>query len=482
MGKNSIKLKIVEDSVHTPFFSEDVRNGDPIFATIKINDMDNKKVRVWKVSPLGVELKYEFQRDLSPEDNIKITLHFGKQKSLPLESLFLTSKHENGNNISCFRFISSNKKKFSGNDRRLKKRWNCSSDFYPTGIASSPAKFNDFIYFKVQDISLTGMQLTCSMRNKLLAPGITLNAIINFPMISQLSLNLKIVTVTVINNENMGNLVRLGVEYNHKKKQNLVIISDYLAQFGNIDTIKNLKHEGFKPDKISQRVKFKVVKSKVDFNETLELRHLSYSHSSIVDKSIKIEEMTDEFDAKSRIINGLINEKVVCSARVTFTEANEQTEIEKYCSDKAKLPNSQQSIEMSRLCTHPEYRGGDLLMGMLHQVALICVKSNKRYAVLVAQEKMLPLFKKLGFKKTGAMYLNKKFPKRKAYVVSADLHKVSLSSGVNPIIWNLIWADMTDYLIEQDIIHYTTTERLRLKILKLFKPLALLIVKFKRYK
>ena len=68
-------------------------------------------------------------------------------------------------------------------ERRRQVRWMCSDEFHPTGVASNPAKANDFILFRVLDISPSGMRLLTSLRNSFIVRGMRLDVIVSFPMV-----------------------------------------------------------------------------------------------------------------------------------------------------------------------------------------------------------------------------------------------------------------------------------------------------------
>ena len=83
-------------------------------------------------------------------------------------------------------------------ERRRQVRWLCSDEFHPTGVASNPAKSNDFILFRVLDVSPSGLRLQTSLRNNFIVRGMRLDVIVSFPMVSQITVRLTVQNVSFI--------------------------------------------------------------------------------------------------------------------------------------------------------------------------------------------------------------------------------------------------------------------------------------------
>src|SRR4030095_5028013 len=134
----------------------------------------------------------------------------------------------------------------SFSERRREMRWHCSSQYYPTGVASNPAKYNDFVYSRVQDISRRGMRILTSMRNKFIARDMVLDGIVSFPLISQVTLRLRVGNVSITNEEGKDYL-SVGVELVDMNDAKFEIVAQYLAQFGDESGLKSLRAGGALP-------------------------------------------------------------------------------------------------------------------------------------------------------------------------------------------------------------------------------------------
>lgn len=471
-------LKKEHKSVHDNIEPLDVRENYPISAKIVINEI-SESVRVWKLSPVGIEIIYE-NNNLKDKSDYQILLGVENQRTT-MNAVFINKYTDKGNTISCFRFVEPENDIDYVGDRRIKSRWNCNEQFFPTGIAQSPAQYNDFIYFKIRDISLGGMQLTCSLRNKVIFKGLTLDAIINFPMVSQLHLKLKVNTVNLAT-VNGRDVLRLGVTYQDNDSKINEIIANYLAQFSSNATIKSLREEGFLPSSFSHVVDYRYVKTKSELKDTMELRYLTNKLAGQLIHGATVETMSDEFDARSRIVNGYVGDKVICSARIIYSEPNDIMELEKYCKKETGLPNRFEIAEIMKLCIHPDYTGSDLLLDFFRHMALVCIQSKRRYVVLSCKKELIKIYDLVGFKEIGVTYIHPKVNVECFHILIADTHKIGKCEGISPVYWNLVWGDFCNYLIENGLVNYTPAELLRIKIVKLFRPLAELCKSLSRKK
>ncbi len=453
---------------HFPFIPQEIRANDPIKAIMTIDSRDYN-LDVWKLSPFGIELVTDKSFKLITSKLYKIRVAIGGEYSV-LDGVLMYEYNHNDKIIVCIRFTNE-KKPYNNIERRAKSRWNCSSQYFPTGMANSPAKFNDFIYFKIRDISFGGMKIVCSLRNKFLLPGMNLNAMINFPMVSQMNVKLKIENLN-IGTEEGKEVISMGVTYDTSDPNLIEVISNYLLQFSNISTFQDLRDEGFVTKKLSSSIDFSYVKSKEDFQDCLKLRLMANQAAQKLKDDTKMEDMTDEYDSRSRIIIGKHAGNTVCTVRMAFHELDDRMEIEKHTILPDSFPRRDEVIEIMRLCTHPSYRGSDLLNSLFKHLAIVVVQSKRKYIVTSCVESLKPLYKRIGFKEAGITYENPLFKGFPDQVMIANVETLLLGKDINPLIWNLVWGDLYNYFENYDLVSYTPMEKIRIKVLKKLKPLA----------
>ena len=171
--KSFSETGIESNLVHSPFYPADVRQGDPITASLRVIPGEKSTtMAVWRLSPFGIELVADPNVSIPSGSEIDLTLTLGRQQSR-FTGLVVTSRHRSkGRELIGIRWYQTPDAHESGaEERRSTSRWLCGSEFLPTGVAPNPARFNDFIHFRVRDLSSTGMQLVTSLRNKFIVPG-----------------------------------------------------------------------------------------------------------------------------------------------------------------------------------------------------------------------------------------------------------------------------------------------------------------------
>ena len=171
--------------VHDKIFPADVRTSDAISAKVRIRSSQREfeSLRVWKISPLGIELVLPDFLELPKGSLVDLQLQVGPQNTY-FEGLVVGLVEKSGSlRIAGIRLSGTKQKKFGTTNRRKSTRWTCSSQFYPVAICANPVEFNDFIYLRLKDISESGMKAITSLRNKFLVPGMKLPLQISFPMV-----------------------------------------------------------------------------------------------------------------------------------------------------------------------------------------------------------------------------------------------------------------------------------------------------------
>jgi len=453
----------------------DVRPSDRILARVRENrsNEEYRTLRVWRLSPLGIELE-DANEDPSVEkgDSVELEITIDGQSSV-FSGLVVDVVRQN----DLIRLIGMRlaRKKIATNtseDRRKHTRWICSEDFYPSAICSSPGVVNDFTRFQVRDMSPEGMQLACSLRNKYLLVGRKLMLTVNFPMVGEFTAPVKIIRVglTAINGKDQ---LSIGVEILKLTEYMKRTMAQYLIQFSNVETLEELRAEGFIPDSVSKAVNFYYLKSDEDYNRVLELRLEAHKY----DRNIKDEieatptDMGDIEDSKSRIIVGAYGDRIVATGRVRFSEPNEPLEHEKYVTWPRDLPRREEIMEISRVCTDPEFRRGDLLAGLFQFACATCIQIEKPYVLIGAWAEMRGFYKKLGWKETGLSHQEPMW-KMDQHLMLGRAKDGMLGRGVNPIYWNLIWRVVSEHTIQNGLIEPSAIDAFRLRIYRLFGPFS----------
>jgi predicted GNAT family N-acyltransferase len=465
-------------NVHGPFTPHDVRPNETISALVTHPTTGEEiEVQVWRLSPIGLELVDPSGRlAKSKNASIDLKLQMGQQISR-LEGLIVDEQSPQGQKtFVCVRLTAPTATRADGTERRKSNRWLCSDQFYPTAVASNPAKYNDFIYFKIKDLSRTGMRLTTSLRNKFIIKGLTFDCLINFPMVTQTSLKIRIENVSVTM-EDGKEVLSVGASFDASDKKIFEAISQYVFQFGNLNSIEELRNEGMNVGKVTTAVEFGFARTKEEYDQVLELRRLAYAKAGKVSETTKAEDMADLYDARARIVIGKYKGEVVACARLTFSEFEDRMEQENYVDWPDHLPRRDEMVEVMRACTRPDFKGTDLLLALFRFMALSVVQSKRQWIVICATDELTPLYLKIGFQPTGLSYNHPKLNQIKHSVFIANVPAAMTGKGVSPLYWNVVWGDLAQYLEDYDLIDIDPAMNVRLSLYRLFKPFAMLVRK-----
>lgn len=470
--------------VHSVVRPADVRNTDRVLGRIRLRDDSGAgllPVRVWKLSPLGVELvQPENGRPFTKGDKVDLEITLGGQRTR-FEGLVVDLVQSAGpNDLLGIRLSKRNFEEVPRDDRRQATRWLCSDEFFPTCMAPTPGRFDDFVYFQIRDISNEGLQLVCSLRNKFLIAGMRLQMVAVFPMGAVTNLQLEITRVGITSIGGKDKLV-VGSKFVELSPFARQAIGQYLIQFSDVESLEELRAADLAPKSVSLGIDFYNLKSEEDYLEVLELRLLSHSMDGNLKHPVEAVAMGDIDDARARIVVGKYRGKVVATARVRYNELDEPLEHEAHVTWPRELPRRDQIIEVSRVATHPDYRKNDLLAALFRFSCQNCIQPERPWVVVSCLDHMVPFYKKIGFEATGLRHTEPIWKDdRILNVMIVNISEMVLGRNVNPLYWNMLWKDLANLLIDQQAVTPTGMDKVRLLVYRLLGPLTDILAYFKR--
>ena len=467
--------------IHEIINPADVRESDRVEARVRTKEgSDFFPVRVWKMSPLGIELVHpKSGPTFNKSDSIDLELIVGGQR-VSFEGLVVDLVQENDLiTLVGIRLKKPEDGQSSPGDRRTAPRWLCSPDYYPTATCPTPGHISDHMYFKIKDISADGMLMTCSLRNKLPVPGLTLSLTANFGVDGTFNTPVEITRVGFASEAGKDRLA-VGVQFRKTTARMKSIIGQYLIQFSNDGSLEDLRKQGFWPRSVTSAVNFFFLTKESEYAEVLALRKRAHESDSNLNQDVSVEDMGDMYDGPARIVIGSHLGRIVCTARVRFNTGDEPLEHEDYVDWPDNLPKRNEILEISRLALDPAYRHSDLLQGLFEYIAATCVH-DRTYVVISCLERMIPFFEKIGFKDTGLKYDGSLW-NQPGYVMMGDAKATMLGRNVKPIYWNLVWRRVSEYMVEAQTINPTGLDSIRLSIYRLLWPIASLLASYRRWR
>ena len=468
-------------TIHQSIEPADIREAERILARIRKRDGDGsyEAIRVWKLSPLGVELAAEAHA-FKKGDLIDLELVVSGQRTL-FEGLVVDLVHNN-ESITILGIRLSRKLTTSvpSSERRTAERWLCSDEFLPTCVAPTPGRFDDFMYFQVRDVSAEGLQLSCSLRNKFLIPGMRIALTTVFPMAQVIQLDVEVVRVGIASFGGRDRLV-VGTRFRSITDQAKTILGQYILQFSNVETLADLKKQGLAPKSVSAGIDFYNVRTEEDYRAALELRFIAHAADGNIREDMTPEDLADINDARSRIIVGKYKGRVVATTRILFNTIDEPMEHEAFVEWPKTLPRRDQIAESSRTAIHPDFRRNDLLGALFRFVYLTGAQGDRPWVVMSCLDHMVPFYRKLGFKTTGLRHTEPQWKDdRYLNIMIANIHELTVGRGVNPFYWNLMWRDVALYFSAQGVVDASGIDKVRLMVYKGLGPVSTLALQLMR--
>jgi predicted GNAT family N-acyltransferase len=459
--------------IHQAITPAEVRENERVLARIRARDRQDgfEQIRVWRLSPLGVELVVGHQsQSFAKGDAVDLELLVSGQRTL-FEGLVVDLVAcENKTQILGIRLSKKITSPVPGLNRRAAERWICSDEFLPTCVAPTPGRFDDYMYFQVRDVSADGLQLSCSLRNKFLIPGMRLGLTTVFPMAQIIQLDVDVVRVGISSFGGRDRLI-VGTKFRSLSEHAKTVLGQYILQFSNVDTVDDLRKQGLAPKSVSLGIDFYNLKTEADYASVLELRLMAHVADGNVEEGTLPEDLADIYDARARIIVGKYRGKTVATARIRFNELDEPLEHEAYIEWPKTLPRRDQIVEVARVATHPGFRKNDLLAALFRFAYLNVAFGDRPWVVISCLDHMVPFYEKIGFKRTNLQHTEPQWkPDRVLNIMIINIFDLMVGRGVNPFYWNIMWREVAQYFSAQGAISPTGIDRARLIVYRAFAP------------
>lgn len=318
--------------------------------------------------------------------------------------------------------------------------------------------------FKILSLSATSFVLQVEKTNQYLLPGMKLDLKFFLSASNFESTVLTSATISFVKS-GLNNSLIVGCNVDQLAENLSLNLSNYLLQFLDVSP-DEVRAAGFNVSKIADVFTFRYVETHADYIEVLKLRYEAYLDAGKVDRTKKPANMAATLDSKSRILMVKHQGKLIASVAISFPDSNElilDTEKALLGGYSKQIPEKVSMIEISRLCTHPEYRKGDLLHRVFEHVYKIFVTSGREYIITSCDDKLWPLYSKLGFKKTGLQYNH--------LALSGLLHHIIIGSTdicvklnkMNWIAWSYLFGGMYKELDSKNLV--TTSKFVKVRMI-----------------
>ena len=231
-----------------------------------------------------------------------------------------------------------------------------------------------------------------------------------------------------------------------------------LAQESDVtpDTLKRL---GFPIRFFRKRLVFRFVETMEEYGEVLNLRRNAYVEAAKRPEETIPEEMSLDWDRSSRILCAFHEGKLIASAALTFPfdesyVLRTETAFPDSRFPMETLPKTE-LMEVNSLCTHKDYRRGDLLHAMFEQIGRIFILSDRKCIMNLSDGNLLPMYKRIGFRDLGHTGI---FLGREHHLIRLTKEAITLGKGMPLIDWTLVYGDMMADILEKRMLPFTLAE------------------------
>jgi predicted GNAT family N-acyltransferase len=353
--------------------------------------------------------------------------------------------------------------------------------FRPLAYADDQMFFQEFLHFQILGYSLDEVLLRTSKSNKGLIPGQRLFLKVMLPDLGDDGCQVRITAVDSPSLDDKSYVLR--AKWEKPERGFLEALAEFLFLAFPGTSVKALMDEGWPAMALRRALRFRYAHTKDEFSQVLDLRLLAAQGDGrwldADDNSV----MVDSYDIHSRQIMCIAGERLVGSARLVFNDRDESRA--EHTGYQVKLPAwlwKGGFVEVSRLCTHPDYRGADVFLFMLQHLGRIVVTSGNAYMLTNCVDSLVPIYERFGAKNLGLRFDSPFMQGRKLNLLVFDCKKVCAGVGVHPIYYSLGFKHMSKQLHDKGLVEFNSLENTVRHLKGMLEPLAQKIEKKKRQK
>lgn len=292
-----------------------------------------------------------------------------------------------------------------------------------------------------------------------LFPGIPARVIFDLPMESH---GESLGTIRWVATRGPGR-VAFGLVWNRLSFQVSNAVGEHLLRSSEWKPRDLLGH-GIHLKRFKEDLRFSFVSTLEEYAQVLDLRREAYVEAGKRPPETTPSQLASRHDGQSRILAAYHGDTLVATVSLTFAQGPEsrlRSEGE-FPDGRYPIPMPQRDriMEIHSLCTRREYRGGDLMRGVVEHMARCLILSDRDWAVTFATDEMWKLYRKIGFRKTGA-----KVPIK---ALNGIVHHLILLHRSSPVCgrrmsmssWNYFFATLAADLSEKGFLRFSAWEKL----------------------
>ena len=232
-------------------------------------------------------------------------------------------------------------------------------------------------------------------------------------------------------------------------------MGEFLMQFWGAKP-SELPGYGIHLKRFKEQLRFQFVSTQDEYEKVLQLRRNAYVRAGKQDPDAPAERFSSLSDTRSRILAAFHQETLVASMTLAFpTKDTRMLRSEAQFPEgkcPVKIPPKDKLIEVHSFCTHKDFRGGDLVQGMVEHALRCLILSDREWAITMTTRELLPLYERFGFKRTGASAKVASLNGLEHFLVLLDRNAVIHGAGINPLNWEYFYGDLMRDLLGKKLL------------------------------
>lgn len=234
-----------------------------------------------------------------------------------------------------------------------------------------------------------------------------------------------------------------------------------------------LKALGLPARYFRNRLDFRFAADMEEYRQVIRLRRNAYVEVGKKAAETRPESLSSKWDRRSRILCAFHENVLVASAALTFPESESVVLRSEAAFPDSKypggVPRKTDFIEVNSLCTHREYRKGDLLHAMFEQIARCILLSDRNHVVTLCDSNLLRLYRDIGFRdlRRTCTYIGIKH-----HLIVLDRKTLLYGKGMGSLAWAGLYGEVVSSLLSGGLLEVTRRQGWLIHIKLAFLPLS----------
>lgn len=312
----------------------------------------------------------------------------------------------------------------------------------PVVSSQDPLDPNRIIYFKVVNISTTGMLLSTSLSNKHLFPGMELRtAILTIPGIGKTDLALFIENSRPSDDD----FIFFGVSLKGHSHTYHSLISKYLSNLGATeDSSQRLDklHEAKLIQKdLRRHLTISEAHTDKEYDAILKLRYEGYKRVGKIGDGKNWRDMGDGLHHEGILLQASLGGQLIASCELRFNKIHGLRISQKIPLSQIAEIRSDNLFEINKLVIHPKAQNSDVVLGLIQKIHSLVMLNGYPDGVIMADDSLVALYQRIGFKRTKISFAHPVKANISLNILILLKESYLESENLNPYAWSIAYEE-----------------------------------------